>query len=146
MTVSVGTEGSHHVLERFQVRHVVEEGLFEDVLRTRSGKVQVGELARAVGELDRLADDVAVEVLDQLLGPAGLQVEEVRLAVARQQDMVEEKVIDNFGGRSCQKSLAAGADRQSLDIVSRQVVQETAGIGAADLDLAAVRQIEQGSR
>ncbi len=131
------------MLQLSQRGHVLVQSTFQDRLRPRPRQMELGEVARPVGQLNLFADEIMVEVLDDLVGHPGDEVEPKRLAIVVQQVIDQEVGNDPcLGGR--QEGLAAGANSQVLDVVGAQVVQEAAGVGAGQLHLAPVRNVEEG--
>src|SRR5262245_46544012 len=101
--------------------------------------MQLGEFACAVGELNLLADQVAVQIADELLRPARGDIEPESLPAVLQANVIDEDKIDELRPGRGEERLAACPDSQLFDLVAAQVVQERGGVAPGDLNLAAVR-------
>lgn len=89
-----------------------------------------------VRQLDLLANEEMVEMLQHLFAPSGSGIEPKRRWRLRGGDMVNEDV----GHHAClcgqQERLAAVAGSQASDLITAQVVQEALGLRTCDRDLA----------
>ena len=130
-------------MELGQVRERFAEGRLQDRLRLRPGQVDLGELLGLIGQLDRFGDQVLVEVLQDLLVEPRRHVEPEGVPAAGQH-VVDERVGQHLGPVVAEVRLAPAAERQAVDVVGAQVVQERRGVLARDFNLARWRAVEQG--
>jgi hypothetical protein len=102
-------------------------GFLEDGCGPGAGEMQLGEIARALCNLDLLADEVPVEVPDHFLGQPGadVQPEGVAIRVARQ--AVDEHRGDDTGLDGGEERLAATVEGEVADIVRAEIVEEDGG-------------------
>jgi hypothetical protein len=106
--------------------------------------VQTGELPRAIGEVHALAHEVMVEVLQDALREPGRHVEPEGVGRLVGGEVEDERGEDDAGLVGREEGLAAVADRQIKDVVRTETVEEARRLAAGHLDLAVVRQVEQG--
>jgi hypothetical protein len=106
--------------------------------------VKLGQVARAVGNLHLFANEEMIEMTgDPGCQSRGYVQPERLLALVRGQAIDEDGGHDAGLGRG-EERLAGAAGRELEDVVGREVVQEAGGVGSGQLDLAAMRDVEEG--
>jgi hypothetical protein len=96
--------GQCRVLEILKNRHSLPQRLFKDFPRLRSGQMQLGKVMRSVRQLHLFRDQIAVQMLNDLVRHARPRVHNERLAAIRKNGMVDDDKRDDF-------CLAGGQER-----------------------------------
>src|SRR3989442_1769288 len=100
-----------------------------------------GQFLSTVGQLNLLANEVMIEMIEELVGQTRLQVQPENVVVARLKTP-EISMRDGLGLGSAEERLAARSDGEALHVVGAEVMQESGGVLAGDFDLAARQKIE----
>ena len=128
-----------HVLQRAQGRGIESQGAFQNLARARALDGEAGELRGLIFQLDRVGDDVVVQLLPD-------DFEKLRLAVEQESFCVEPqhaRVGQDVPVRVEHERGIAVADFEALDFVADHAVQEARRVFAADHQPSAVRQVQQ---
>ena len=122
---------------------LVAQGSLEHCRRGRPGERHLAQITAAVRQFDLLADEEAVEVLERLVGETRVEIEPNILDASFGADAEGEESRNHLGLGVGEQRLDAGADGEFEDFVAAQVVEEAERVGADQLDLAAMRDVEE---
>jgi hypothetical protein len=139
-----GPEGALHVLQLLQLGHVLSQRLLQRLPGLGAGEVELGILARSVGEVHCFADEEVIEVLDDLVRQSRRHVQPEPAALPLQQQMIDEDRRHHAGLSRAKIRLAACPHGHAGDVVGAEVVQEDASFRPCQLHLAPVGNIEDG--
>lgn len=105
--------------------------------------MKLGELAGPVEKLHLLADKVMIEMLQRLFSRAGRDVQPDRLDAGLGADRKDKTMRNDLGLGVAEECFAATVRGKAGNVVRAQAMEEEPRVGAAQLDFAVVRLIEQ---